>query len=59
MRSPPLALAVSLLLLVLIALTARAFLRVRRSAALLLAPYFVWTGYATYLTTSFWWLNPT
>jgi benzodiazapine receptor len=59
MRSPPLALAVNLLLLILIALTARAFFRVRRSAALLLAPYFVWTAYATYLTTSFWWLNPT
>jgi len=50
---------VNLLLLILIALTARAFFRVRRSAALLLAPYFVWTAYATYLTTSFWWLNPT
>ncbi|MGA8193061.1 MAG: TspO/MBR family protein [Acetobacteraceae bacterium] len=59
MHSPPLALAVILLLLVLIALTTRAFLRVRRSAGLLMVPYLAWVGYATYLTASFWWLNPT
>ena len=59
MHSPPLAFAVNLVLLVLIALTARAFLRVRRLAALLLVPYFAWAGYATYLTAGFWWLNPT
>jgi translocator protein len=59
MHSPPLAFAVDLVLLVLIALTARAFLRVRRLAALLLVPYFAWAGYATYLTAGFWWLNPT
>jgi benzodiazapine receptor len=59
MHSPPLAFAVNLLLLALIALTGRAFIRVRLSAALLLAPYFAWAGYATYLTAGFWWLNPT
>ncbi len=59
LHSPPLALAVNLVLLVLIVLTAEAFLRVRRSAAWLMAPYFAWTGYATYLTACFWWLNPT
>ena len=59
MHSPPLAFTVNLVLLVLIALTARAFLRVRRLAALLLVPYFAWAGYATYLTAGFWWLNPT
>ena len=59
MHSPPLAFAVNLVLLVLIALTSRAFLRVRRLAALLLVPYFAWAGYATYLTAGFWWLNPT
>jgi benzodiazapine receptor len=59
MHSPPLALAVILLLLVLIALTTRAFLRVRRSAGLLMVPYLAWVGYATYLTASFWWLNRT
>ena len=29
------------------------------SAAWLMAPYLAWTGYATYLTAGFWWLNPT
>jgi tryptophan-rich sensory protein len=59
MRSPPLALAVNLLLLVLILATARTFRRVRRAAALLLIPYFAWAAYATWLTAGFWWLNPT
>jgi tryptophan-rich sensory protein len=45
-------------LLVLIAITMRAFLPLRRLAAWLLAPYLVWTGYATYLTAGFWWLDP-
>ena len=27
-------------------------------AAWLMAPYLGWTGYATYLTAGFWWLNP-
>jgi benzodiazapine receptor len=58
-RSPPLALMVSLVLLALILLTAQAFVGVRRPAALLLAPYFAWTGYVAYLTAGFWWLNPT
>lgn len=58
LHSPPLALAVSLVLLVLIVLTARAFARVRPPAAWLMAPYLAWTGYATYLTVGFWWLNP-
>jgi translocator protein len=57
-HSPPLALVVNLVLLVLIAVTAQAFIRVRRSAALLLGPYFAWTGYVSYLTAGFWWLNP-
>ena len=58
LRSPPLAFAVCLVLLVLIALTMRAFLPLRRLAAWLLTPYLAWTGYATYLTAGFWWLNP-
>jgi benzodiazapine receptor len=45
-------------LLVLIVLTMRAFLRLRRAAAWLMAPYLGWTIYATYLTAGFWWLNP-
>jgi tryptophan-rich sensory protein len=36
----------------------QAFLRMRSLAAWLMAPYLVWTGYATYLTAGFWWLNP-
>jgi translocator protein len=58
LHSPPLALAVCLLLLALIVLTMRSFLRLRPAAAWLLAPYLAWTGYATYLTAGFWWLNP-
>lgn len=58
LHSPPLAFAVSLVLLVLIVLTMQVFLRMRPLAAWLMAPYLVWTGYATYLTAGFWWLNP-
>jgi translocator protein len=58
MRSPPLALAVSLVLTSLIALTMRNFARLRPAAAWLMAPYLAWTCYATYLTAGFWWLNP-
>ena len=58
MHSPLLAGVVNLVLLVLIAFTAHAFIGVRRSAALLLGPYFAWSGYVTYLTAGFWWLNP-
>lgn len=57
LRSPPLALAVSLVLLALIVLTLLAFLKLRRVAGWLMAPYLAWTGYATYLTAGFWWLN--
>jgi translocator protein len=59
MHSPPLGLAVILILLVLIVVTAQSFRRVQRTAAWLLAPYFSWTGYLGYLTAGFWWLNPT
>lgn len=59
MHSPPLALAVCLVMLVLIAVTIRSFGWVRPSAAWLMTPYLAWTGYATYLTAGFWWLNAT
>ena len=59
LHSPPLALAVTLVLLALIGLTMRAFRRVQPLAAWLLAPYLAWTSFATYLTIGFWWLNPT
>ena len=56
--TPPLAFAICLVLLGLIALTLRAFLPLRPAAAWLMAPYLAWTGYVTYLTAGFWWLNP-
>lgn len=59
LHSPPLALAVSLVLLVLISLTVRAFAALRPLAAWLMAPYLAWTAFATYLIAGFWWLNPT
>jgi len=58
LHSPPLALAVCLVLLVLIGLTMLAFRPIRSAAAWLMAPYLVWTCFATYLTAGFWWLNP-
>ena len=57
LRQPALALAVILTLLVLVVLTARAFARVERRAALLMLPYAAWVAYATYLNLGFWWLN--
>jgi benzodiazapine receptor len=58
LHSPPLALAVSVVLLALIAFTVRTFAALNAMAAWLMAPYLAWTGYATYLTAGFWWLNP-
>lgn len=58
LHSPPLALAVSIVLLALVALTTRCFARLRPPAAWLMTPYLAWTCYATYLTAGFWWLNP-
>jgi translocator protein len=50
-------LVVILVLWPLLVLTVRAFMRVEPVAAALMLPYGVWTGYATYLTAGFWWLN--
>jgi len=58
LHSPPLALAVVLVLLGLIAVTVRAFQRIQPVAAWLMLPYLAWTAFATYLTIGFWWLNP-
>lgn len=58
LHSPPLALAIGLVLLVLIALTVRVFATLRPMAAWLMAPYLAGTAYATYVTAAFWWLNP-
>jgi translocator protein len=47
-----------LLLLALIAATLVAFARIRKAAALLLAPYLLWVSFATALNWSVWQLNP-
>lgn len=44
-------------LLVLVAATMVAFLRVHRTAGWLLAPYLAWVGFATALNAAYWWLN--
>jgi tryptophan-rich sensory protein len=41
----------------LIVLTIRAFVRVRRAAAWLLAPYLVWGSFATALNAAIAWMN--
>jgi len=46
------------LLLVALALTVRAFFRVRRFAGALLVPYLAWVAYATALNAAIWRLNP-
>jgi tryptophan-rich sensory protein len=58
LHNPPLALAVIVVLLVLIAVTMRSFAKLNRPAMWLMLPYLLWTGFATYLNTGFWWLNP-
>ncbi len=52
-----LALAVSLVLLVLVGLTMRAFFRLLPAAGWLMLPCLAWSGYAAYLNAGFWWLN--
>lgn len=52
------ALAVSVLLVMLVGLTAVSFARRSRAGGLLLFPYLLWTCYAAYLTAGFWSLNP-
>ena len=44
-------------LLVVLALTIRAFFRVSKAAGWLLVPYFLWVAFATVLTLSIWALN--
>lgn len=57
LKSPALALAVMAVLLFLIVLTVRAFVRVSRPAAWLMAPYLAWTAFAAYLNAGILWLN--
>ncbi len=49
--------AVMAALLVAVALTARQFALLNRRAGLLMTPYVLWAGFATYLNIGFWWLN--
>lgn len=52
------AFAGAVVLLVVLALTVKAFWRVSQLAALLLLPYFGWVGFATALTWIIWRMNP-
>jgi benzodiazapine receptor len=58
LHSPVLAMGMMFALLLLVALTIRAFRRVHRTAAALMAPYGVWCLYAAYLNAGFLLLNP-
>jgi benzodiazapine receptor len=58
LHSPPLGLVVLMLMLCLLGMTIRAFLPVRRVAAWLLVPYFLWDVFAAYLNFGFLVLNP-
>jgi tryptophan-rich sensory protein len=57
LRAPFGALATLVALLAAIVATMRAFGRVDRAAALLLAPYAAWVTFAGFLNASVWWLN--
>lgn len=57
LRQPLLALIDIVVLLVLIGVTMRRFAVVSRGAAILLAPYLAWVGFATVLNGGYWWLN--
>ena len=56
-RAPGAALAAAAVLVLLVGLTTAAFVRLRRTAGLLLFPTLVWTCYAAYVTAGVWWLN--
>jgi translocator protein len=58
LHSPALAMGVIIVLLLLIALTIRAFRRIHRTAAILMIPYGVWCLYTAYLNAGFLILNP-
>jgi translocator protein len=58
LHSPPLAMLVMAGMLILIALTIRAFLPIHRLAGWLMVPYLGWCLFAAYLNAAFWLLNP-
>ncbi|MCC6790521.1 MAG: tryptophan-rich sensory protein [Thermomicrobiales bacterium] len=57
LRSPLAALIELVLLWLAIVATIRAFSGISRPAALLMAPYLLWTTFAGVLNASIWWLN--
>ncbi len=57
LHNPPLAFFVLVALIAAVALTIKAFLRLRPLAGALLLPYAAWLCYAAYLNAGFWWLN--
>lgn len=57
LRSPGLALAEIVLLLIVLVATMVAFRTVSATAAALLLPYLLWTGYATALNAAIWRMN--
>lgn len=57
LRAPGFALAEIVGLWTAIAMTIRAFWPISRIAALLLAPYLLWTTFATALNAAIWWKN--
>jgi tryptophan-rich sensory protein len=57
LKKPAFALVEILLLLAAIVITARAFARVSRPAAMLLAPYALWVAFASFLNFTLWRLN--
>ena len=59
LHSPPLAMAVVLVLIALTAITVRFFARIRRVAAWLMLPYLGWVLFAAYINAGFWLLNRT
>jgi benzodiazapine receptor len=57
LRSPLAGLIGIFILGIAIILTVQSFLKVSRTAGLLLIPYFLWVSFATGLNLSIWWLN--
>ncbi len=57
LRSPLAGLIGISILGIAIIFTVRSFLKVSRTAGLLLVPYFLWVSFATGLNLSIWWLN--
>jgi len=57
MKSPGAALVEIVALLALICVLIARFARIDRTAAVLLAPYAAWVGFATALNAALWWLN--